>query len=127
MQAPGGLVEGCCSPGYGTYILGPNPDPVLLTVDKVLMDHRMVLHKSDLTGYCTTTPPTQAIATGSELLIAEELGAIRRAQEKAVADKEKTPKNRWGVEQVTKLLRLTRVPLCLSFPPFTLHWQLEKG
>ena len=32
----------------GTYILGANPDPVLLAVDKVLMDHRMVLHKSDL-------------------------------------------------------------------------------
>ena len=27
----------------GTYILGTNPDPVLLAVDKVHMDHRMIL------------------------------------------------------------------------------------
>ena len=109
----------------GTYILGTNPDPVLLAVDKVLMDHRMVLHKSDLPGRWATPPPTQAIATGSDVLIAEELGAMRRAQEQAVADKKKTAKKWWGVEQVTKLLCLTRVPSRseLPPPPFTLHWQ----
>jgi hypothetical protein len=65
----------------GTYILGTNPEPVLLAVDKVLMDHRIMLHRSDLPGHWATTPPTQAIATGSDVLIAEELGATRRAQE----------------------------------------------
>ena len=49
-------------------------------------------------------------STGSDVLIAEELGTLRRAQEQAVADKKKTPRKRWGVEQVSKLLRLTRVP-----------------
>jgi hypothetical protein len=64
----------------GTYILGTNPDPVLLAVDKVLMDHMMVLHKSNLLGCCTTPPSTQAITTESDVLIAQELGAMRRAQ-----------------------------------------------
>jgi hypothetical protein len=101
----------------GTYILGVNPDPVLLAVNKVLMDHRMVLHKSDLPSCWAPLPPTQAIATGSDVLIAEELGAMRRAQEQAVADKKKTPKKRWGVEQVSKLVRLTRVPSESELPP----------
>ena len=55
------------------------------------------------------------------MLIAEELGAMRRAQEQVVADKKKTPKKRWGVEQVSKLLRLPRVPSESELPPFTLH------
>ena len=42
----------------GTYILGANPDPVLLAVDKVLMYHRMMLHRSDLSGCWVTTLPT---------------------------------------------------------------------
>ena len=33
-----------------THFLGANPDPVPLAMDKVLMDHRMVLHKNDLPG-----------------------------------------------------------------------------
>ena len=77
----------------GTYILDVNPDPVLQAVDKALMDHRMVLHKSNLPGCWATTPPTQTIATRSDALIAQELGARRRAQEVAVADKKKTPKS----------------------------------
>ena len=111
----------------GTYILGTNPDPVLLAVDKVLMDHRMVLHKSDLPGRWATPPPTQAIATGSDVLIAEELGAMRRAQEQAVLDKKKTPKKRWGVEQVSKLLRLTRVPSESELPPIYTALAVGKG
>ena len=111
----------------GTYILGTNPDPVLLAVDKVLMDHRMILHKSDLPGCWATTPPTQAIATGSDVLIAEELGAMRRAQEQAVVDKKKTPKKRWGVEQVAKLLRLTRVPSESELPPIYTALAVGKG
>ena len=87
-----------------SYILSVIPDTVLLAVDNALMDHRMMLHRSDLPGRWATTPPTQAIATGSDVLIAEELGAMRRAQEQAVLDKKKTPKKRWGVEQVSKLL-----------------------
>ena len=94
-----------------TYVLSVIPDTVLLAVDNALMDHRMMLHRSNLPGRWATTPPTQAIATGSDL-IAEELGAMRRAQEQAVLDKKKTPRKQWGgeVEQVSKLLRLTRVP-----------------
>jgi hypothetical protein len=111
----------------GTYILGTNPDPVLLAVDKALMDHRMVLHKSDLPGRWATPPPTQAIATGSDVLIAEELGAMRRAQEQTVADKKKTPKKRWGVEQVSKLLRLTRVPSESELPPIYTAPTVGKG
>jgi hypothetical protein len=76
-----------------TYILYVNSDPVLLAVDKALMDHRMVLHKSNLPGCWATTPPTQAIVTRSDALIAQELGARRRAQEVTVADKKKTPKS----------------------------------
>jgi hypothetical protein len=79
--------------GNTTYILNIIPDTVLLPVDNALMDHRMMLHRSDLSGHCTLLPPTQAIATGSDVLIAEELGAMRRAQEQAVADKKKTPKS----------------------------------
>ena len=101
----------------GNYILGVNPDPVLLAVDKVLMDHRMMLHKSDLPDHWAPLPPAQAMATGSDVLIAEELGAMRRAQEHAVADKNKTTQKWWGVEQVTKLLHLTRVPSESELPP----------
>ena len=110
-----------------TYVLSVIPDTVLLAVDKVLMDHRMILHKSNLPSRWETPPPTQAIATGSDVLIAEELGAMRRAQEQAVLDKKKTSKKRWGVEQVAKLLCRTRVPSESELPLFTLHWQLEKG
>ena len=100
-----------------TYVLSIIPDTVLLAVDNALMDHRMMLHRSDLPGHWATTPPTQAIATGSDVLIAEEVGAMRRAQEQAVLDKKKTPKKWWGVEQVSKLLRLTRVPSESELPP----------
>ena len=34
----------------GTYILGFNPDPVQIAMENALMEHRMVLHKSDLPG-----------------------------------------------------------------------------
>ena len=78
-----------------------------------------MFHKSDLPGRWAPQPSTQAIATGSgsDVLIAQELGAMRRAQEEAVADKKKTPKKRWGVEQVTKLLPLTRVSSESDLPP----------
>jgi hypothetical protein len=101
MQAPGRLAEGGC--------------------------HRMILHKSDLPGCWATPPPTQAIATGSDVLIAEDLGAMRRAQEQAVADKKKTPKKRWGVEQVSKLLCLTRVPSESELPPIYTALAVGKG
>jgi hypothetical protein len=81
-----------------SYILSVIPDTVLLAVDNALMDHRMMLHRSDLPSCWTPLPPTQAIATGSDVLIAEELGAMRRAQEQAVAIRKKTHKKRWGVE-----------------------------
>ena len=100
-----------------SYILSVTPDTVLLAVDNTLMDHRMMLHRTDLPGRWAPLPPTQAIATGSDVLIAEELGAMRRAQEQAVADRKKTPKKRWGVEQVAKLLRLTRVLSKEELPP----------
>ena len=92
-----------------SYALGVNPDTALLAVDNTLMDHRMMFHKSTLPGCWVPLPSTQSSASGSDVLIAQELGAMRRAQEEAVADKKKTPKKRWGVEQVTKLLCLTRV------------------
>ena len=111
----------------GTCILGTNPDPALLAVDKVLMDHRMVLHQSDLPGRWATPPPTQAIATGSDVHIAEELGAMRRAQEQAVADKKKTPRKRWGMGQVSKFLCLTRVPSESELPPIYTALAVGKG
>jgi hypothetical protein len=40
-----------------TYVLSVIPDTVLLAVDNALMDHRMVLHRSDLPGHCTPLPP----------------------------------------------------------------------
>jgi hypothetical protein len=51
----------------------------------------MVLNKNDLPGHWATPPPTQAIATGSNVLIAQVLGVMRRAQEEVVADTKKTP------------------------------------
>jgi hypothetical protein len=73
------------------------------------------LHKNVLPSHWAT--PAQTITTGNEVLIAQELGAMRMAQEQAVADKKKTPKNQWGVEQVTKLLHHTRVPSESECPP----------
>ena len=110
-----------------SYILSVIPDTVLLAVDNALMDHRMMLHKSDLPGRWAPLPPTQAIASVSDVLIAEELGAMRRAQEQAVADRKKTPKKRWGVEQVSKLLRLTRVLSEEELPPIYTALAVGKG
>jgi hypothetical protein len=110
-----------------SYVLGVNPDTALLAVDNTLMDHRMMFHKSDLPGRWAPLPSTQASATGSDVLIAQELGAMRRAQEEAAADKKKTPKKRWGVEQVTKLLRLTRVPAESDLPPIYTALAVGKG
>ena len=75
-----------------SYTLGVNPDTALLAVDNALMDHRMIFHKSDLPGCWALLPPKQSIATKSDALIAQELGAMRRAQEEAIADKKKTPR-----------------------------------
>ena len=77
------------------YILCVILDTVLLAVDNALMDQRMMLHRSDLPGCWVPLPPTQAIATGIHVLVAQELGAMRRAQEQAEADK-KTPKSSGG-------------------------------
>ena len=76
-----------------SYNLYVNPDTALLAVEKTLMDHRMMFHKSNLPDCWATLPSTQASATGSDGLIAQELGAMRRAQEEAVADKKKAPKS----------------------------------
>ena len=110
-----------------SYVLSVNPDTALLAVENTLMDHRMMFHKSDLPGCWAPLLSTQAIATGSDVLIAQELGAMKRAQEEAVADKKKTPKKRWGVEQVTKLLRLTRVPAESDLPPIFTALAVGKG
>jgi hypothetical protein len=69
---------------------------VLLAVDNALTDHRMIVHKNDLPGCWGPLPPTQVIATGSDVLIAEELKAMRWAQEQAAADKKKTPNSGGG-------------------------------
>ena len=61
------------------------------------------------------------------MLIAKMQGAMRRAQEQAVADKKKSPKKRWGVEQVTKLLHLTRVPSESELPPIYTALAVGKG
>jgi hypothetical protein len=53
----------------------------------------------------------QGIATGIDVCIALELGAMKRAQEVAASEKKKTPQKTVGVDQVTKLLFLTRDPL----------------
>jgi hypothetical protein len=42
------------------------PDTVLLDADNTLMDHRMMLHRSDLPGCWAPLPPTQAIDIGSD-------------------------------------------------------------
>ena len=91
------------------------PDPVLLNVDEVLMDHRMSLHQADLPA--RWAPPPPAVAVGADALIAQELGAMRRAQEEASADKKKTPTKRWGAEQVAKLKRLTWAGTEADLPP----------
>ena len=51
------------------------------------------------------------------MCIPQELGAMRRTQEDAVADKKMTPKKRWGVEQISKLLHLARIPSKSNFLP----------
>ena len=101
-----------------SYVLSVNPDTALLAVDNTLMDHRMMFHKSDLPGRWAHLPSTQASATGSDVLIAQKLGTMMmRAQGEAVADKKRSPKKLWGVEQVTKLLRLARVFSKSGLPP----------
>ena len=110
-----------------SYALGVNPDSALLAVDNALMDHRMMFHKSDISGRWAPQPSTQAIVTGSDALIAQELGTIRRAQEEVVADKKETPKKRWGVEQVTKLLRLARVLSESGVPPIYTALRAGRG
>ena len=77
-----------------SYVLSVNPDTALLAGDNTLMDHKMMFHVSNLPGCWAFLPSTQAIATGSDVLIAQELGALKRAQSDAVADKKKTPKKR---------------------------------
>jgi hypothetical protein len=54
-----------------SYVLSENPDTALLTVDKALMDHRMMVHESDLPGCWEALPPTHSIATGTDALIAQ--------------------------------------------------------
>jgi hypothetical protein len=93
------------------YILCVILNTVLLAVDNALMDHRMMLHRSDPPGCWVPLPPTQDIATGIDALIAQELETLRRAQEQAVAEKKKTSNKWWGgVEQETALLCLASVP-----------------
>ena len=79
-----------------SYVPSVNLDTALLAVDNTLMDHRMMFHKSNLLDHWAPLPSTQASATGSgsDVCIAQELGAMRRTQEDAVADKKKTPKKR---------------------------------
>ena len=113
--------------GNGAYLYGVNAGLVLSSVDDALTDHRMMLHKSNVPGCRATPPPTQASATGSDVLFAGELGAMSRAQEEAVADKKKTPKMQWGVEQVTKLFCLTRVPSESRLPPIYTALTVGKG
>ena len=78
-----------------SYAIGVTLDTALPAVDNALMDHRMMFHKSNLPGHWAPLPPTQVIAmpTGRDVLIAQELGTMRRrAQEEAVADKKKASK-----------------------------------
>ena len=110
-----------------SYFLSVNPDRALLAADNTLLDHRMMFHKSDPLGHWAPLPSTQPSATGSDVLIAQELGAMRRAQEEAVADKKKIPKKQWGVEQVTKLLRQTRVSSKSKLPPIYTALAVGKG
>ena len=76
-------------------------------------------------------PSTQAIAiaiaTDGYVCIAQELGAMRRIQEDVVDDKKTTPKKRGGVEQVTKLFRLTRVSSKSDLPPIYMALVVGKG
>ena len=91
LQAPIGMVEGCCGPWW--HILCPKciVDTALLAVDNTLMDHRIMFHQSNLPDCWVSLPSTQAIATGSDVCIPQEQGAVKRTQEDAVADKKKTP------------------------------------
>jgi len=59
--------------------------------------------------------------------IPQELGATRRTQEDAVADKKTTPKKRWGVEQISKLLHLARILSKPTFPPMYTALAVGKG
>ena len=113
----------------GKYILGTNSDPFLLAVEKVLMDHRMVIHNNNLPGCWVTPPSTQIIATGSDVLIDQELGSMRRAQEVAVADK-KTPKMWWGggwSRSLSFCVSLVSSCWSLSFPPPPIYSELAVG
>ena len=51
------------------------------------------------------------------MFIAQELKAIKRAQEEAVVNKKKTPTKWWGVDQATKLLCLARDSSEDKLPP----------
>ena len=45
------------------------------------MDHRVVVHRSDLQGCWAIPPFIQTITTGSDTHIAHKLGAMRRAEQ----------------------------------------------
>ena len=87
-----------------------NHDPVLLDVNNALMEHWRMFHINGLQGCWAPLPPTQAITTGSDAHIAQELGAMRRVQGEVTANKKKVPQKGWRVVLVTKLLSLARVP-----------------
>ena len=112
-----------------SYVLGVNPDIARLAVDTGHLDHRMMFHKSNQPGCWAPLLSKQVSATGSDVLIAQELVAMKRTQEDAVAGKKKTPQKTvgGGGEQVTKLSRLTRVPSKSNLPPIYTALAIGKG
>ena len=69
-----------------------------------------MFHLNGLQGCWAPLPPIQAITTGSDAHIAQELGAMRRVQGEVTANKKKVTQKGWRVVLVTKLLSLARVP-----------------
>jgi hypothetical protein len=81
------------------------------------MDHRMVLHRRNLPCCWSSLPPIKPIATGSDVPNAQELGAMRRAQEEGVANKKKTHKSsgEWNMSlSFYALLEFPQKKNCLS-------------
>ena len=57
------------------------------------MEHQMMLQKVDLPGYWGPLPPTQAKSTRSDTIPAQELGALKRAQEEEWKTRRRSPRN----------------------------------
>jgi hypothetical protein len=79
-----------------------------------------IIGQLDVYPWYKSPLPTKANATENDVLIAQDLGTMRRAQEEEVVDNKKTTKKQWELEHFTKLCALLKFPQKQSLP--SLHY-----